>query len=55
MRRRSIRQLAVVADANLASRRVLEVNGFHQTGSRGTDGRGDVALIYELELRAGTT
>ncbi len=31
---------ALVADANLASRRVLEINGF----------RGDAALLYEVEL-----
>jgi RimJ/RimL family protein N-acetyltransferase len=43
---------AVVADGNLASRRVLEVNEFRPVGSRGVDERGDVALLYELELHA---
>jgi ribosomal-protein-serine acetyltransferase len=43
---------AVVADANLASRRVLEVNHFQLVGERGIDERGDVALLYELELHA---
>ena len=43
---------AVVADANLASRRVLEVNQFHLVGARGTDERGDLALLYELELHS---
>lgn len=41
---------AVVADANLASRRVLEVNQFRFVGPRGIDERGDLALLYELEL-----
>ena len=41
---------AVVADANLPSRRVLEVNGFRHVGTRGTDERGDTALLYEVEL-----
>ena len=41
---------ALVADANLPSRRVLEVNGFREVGSRGTDERGDRQLVYELEL-----
>ena len=43
---------AVVADANVPSRRILEVNGFHETDSRGRDERGDLALIYELDVRA---
>lgn len=43
---------AVAAHANLASRRVLEVNRFQLVGSRGVDERGDVALLYELELHA---
>ncbi|HEY4133370.1 MAG TPA: GNAT family N-acetyltransferase [Gemmatimonadaceae bacterium] len=43
---------AVVADVNIASRRVLELNGFRRTDVRGTDERGDTALIYELDLRA---
>lgn len=43
---------AVVADANIASRRVLEINGFRLVEVRGTDERGDRALIYELELHA---
>jgi RimJ/RimL family protein N-acetyltransferase len=42
---------AIVADANVASRRVLEVNGFRSAGTRGRDERGDLQLIYELELR----
>jgi ribosomal-protein-serine acetyltransferase len=46
---------ALVADANMASRRVLEINGFHQVGSRGTDERGDLVLMYELELRSRPT
>ena len=50
-RRRNIRTVwALVADANVASRRVLEINGFHRVGSRGTDERGDLQLVYELEL-----
>ena len=43
---------AVVADANVASRRVLEINGFRLVEARGADERGDRALIYELELDA---
>ena len=43
---------AVVAEANLPSRRVLEANRFHLIGARGTDERGDLALLYELELRS---
>jgi RimJ/RimL family protein N-acetyltransferase len=42
---------AVVADANLASRRVLEANRFSLVGPRGADERNDLALLYELELR----
>ncbi|HEX4684986.1 MAG TPA: GNAT family N-acetyltransferase [Gemmatimonadaceae bacterium] len=42
---------AVAADANLPSRRVLEANHFHFVGSGGVDERGDLALLYELELR----
>jgi len=42
---------AIVADANVASRRVLEVNGFRSAEMRGRDERGDLQLIYELELR----
>lgn len=45
---------AVVGDANLASRRVLDVNHFRLVGSRGIDERGDIALVYELELHPGT-
>jgi RimJ/RimL family protein N-acetyltransferase len=41
---------AVVADANLASRRVLEVNHFRLVGPRAVDERGDTVLLYELEL-----
>ena len=41
---------AVVADANRASRRVLEVNGFRLVGTRGIDERGDIGLLYEVEL-----
>jgi RimJ/RimL family protein N-acetyltransferase len=41
---------AVVADVNLASRRVLEVNQFRLVGPRAIDERGDLALLYELEL-----
>jgi RimJ/RimL family protein N-acetyltransferase len=43
---------AVVAEANLASQRVLEINQFRMVGSRGIDERGDLALLYELELHA---
>ena len=43
---------AIVADANLASRRVLELNDFRYVGQRGVDERGDRALLYELDLRA---
>ena len=46
---------AVAADANLASRRVLEVNQFQFVGSRRVDERGDVALLYELELHPRTS
>lgn len=46
---------AVVAEANQASRRVLELNQFKPVGSRGVDERGDVALLYERELRSATT
>ena len=42
---------AVVAEANVASRRVLELNRFRLVGSRGVDERGDNALLYELELQ----
>jgi RimJ/RimL family protein N-acetyltransferase len=42
---------AVVADANLASRRVLEVNGFRLVGTQGVDERGDTELLYERDLR----
>jgi RimJ/RimL family protein N-acetyltransferase len=42
---------AVVAEANGASRRVLEANRFQLVGSRGIDERGDLTLVYELELR----
>jgi RimJ/RimL family protein N-acetyltransferase len=41
---------AVVAEPNLASRRVLEINGFRQVAAHGIDERGDLALIYELDL-----
>ena len=41
---------AVVADANVASRRVLAVNHFRLVATRGIDERGDAALIYELDL-----
>lgn len=44
---------AVVADANLASRRVLEIHQFRLVGPRGTDERGDLVLLYELELHPG--
>jgi RimJ/RimL family protein N-acetyltransferase len=43
---------ALVAEANVASQRVLEANRFQRVGSRGIDDRGDVALLYELELRS---
>ena len=46
---------AIVADANTASRRVLEINEFRQVASRGTDERGDQQLVYELELRSRST
>lgn len=42
---------AVVADANAASRRVLEINHFRVVHTRGIDERGDTALIYERALR----
>ncbi len=42
---------AVVADANRASRRVLEVNGFRLIGARGLDERGDTALLYERTMK----
>jgi RimJ/RimL family protein N-acetyltransferase len=45
---------AVVADANLASRRVLESNQFHLVGTRDADEGGDTALLYEVELYAPT-
>ena len=41
---------AVVADVNAASRRVLEVNHFRLVATGSIDERGDVALIYELDL-----
>jgi ribosomal-protein-serine acetyltransferase len=43
---------ALVADTNERSRRVLETNGFCVAGTRERDERGDVPLVYELELRA---
>ena len=43
---------AVVADANFASRRVLEVNRFRLVATRGVDERGDTALLYEVELNS---
>lgn len=43
---------AVVADANVASRRVLEVNRFRLVSSHGVDERGDTALLYEVELNS---
>ena len=43
---------ALVAEANIASRRVLEINGFREVGARDTDERGDRPLVYELELRS---
>jgi RimJ/RimL family protein N-acetyltransferase len=42
---------AAVAEANRASRRVLEANQFRLVGTRGMDERGDTALRYELDLR----
>jgi RimJ/RimL family protein N-acetyltransferase len=49
--RRGLRVVwAVVAEANRASRRVLEINQFRLVGARGVDERGDVALLYEREL-----
>jgi len=41
---------AVVADANLASRRILEINQFQLVGTRGVDKRGDTGLVYEISL-----
>jgi RimJ/RimL family protein N-acetyltransferase len=41
---------ALVAEANTPSRRVLEANGFHVAGAREVDERGDVPLVYEVEL-----
>jgi len=43
---------ALVAEANVPSRRVLEANGLRAVGARGIDERGDTQLIYELDLRA---
>jgi ribosomal-protein-serine acetyltransferase len=43
---------ALVAEANTASRRVLEANGFRVTGTREWVERGDVPFIYEIELRS---
>lgn len=43
---------AVVAEANLASRRVLEVNRFRLVDTRGVDERGDMELLYEVDLDA---
>jgi [ribosomal protein S5]-alanine N-acetyltransferase len=43
---------ALVADANLPSRRVLEAKGFRIVGTRGVDERGDSTLVYELEFPA---
>jgi RimJ/RimL family protein N-acetyltransferase len=43
---------AWVAETNDRSRRVLEANGFRLVGTRDMDERGDVPLIYELNLRA---
>jgi len=42
---------AMAAERNVASRRVLEANGFREVGSRGTDERGDTQLLYEIPLR----
>jgi len=42
---------ATAAERNVASRRVLEANGFREVGSRGTDERGDTQLLYEIPLR----
>jgi ribosomal-protein-serine acetyltransferase len=41
---------ALVAEANVPSRRVLEANGFRAVDSREVDERGDRPLVYELEL-----
>lgn len=41
---------ALVAEANVASRRVLEINGFREVERRGWDERGDLQLVYELPL-----
>jgi RimJ/RimL family protein N-acetyltransferase len=43
---------ALVAETNEHSRRVLEANGFRVIGTREQDERGDVPLVYEVELRA---
>lgn len=43
---------ALVAEANRPSRRVLEANGFAVIDRRAPDERGDVPLVYEIELRA---
>jgi ribosomal-protein-serine acetyltransferase len=45
---------ALVAEANERSRRVVESNGFRVAGVRERDERGDVPLVYELEVRAPT-
>jgi ribosomal-protein-serine acetyltransferase len=41
---------ALVAETNERSRRVLEANGFRVVGAREQDERGDVPLVYEIEL-----
>jgi RimJ/RimL family protein N-acetyltransferase len=43
---------ALVAEANLASRRILELNDFRVASTGGPDERGDVVLTYELRLPA---
>ena len=43
---------AVVAEPNLASQRVLEINQFRKVDTRGIDERGDLVLLYEFELHA---
>ena len=45
---------ALVAEGNRPSRRVLEGNGFTVVDRRAPDERGDVPLVYEVELRAGS-
>lgn len=42
---------ALVAEPNVASRRILELNDFTVASTGDTDERGDVVLTYELHVR----